>query len=303
MTIPALELHEVSKSFPFFRLDKVSFSLAQGQIMGFVGPNGAGKSTTVRLLMGLLLADAGEIRVLGSAIPEQQVRAKEDVAFITDGMALHGAATLAWHMDFVKRMVPRWDQACADRLLQRFYLRPDQPVKHLSTGERVKALLLLALARQPRLLVLDEPTTGLDPVARHEILAELSGVIADERRAVLFSSHNTRDIEQISDQITFIDRGRIVASSDKESYLENWRRLKLDIAEDVILPDTPGITDISRSGRIATVTVQNWSTAVQRVFEQCGATVHEIQRMSLEEIFVATVMHQRNLDGNGESIA
>ena len=94
-------------------------------------------------------------------------------------------------------------------------------------------MLLLVLARRPRLLVLDEPTTGLDPVARHEMLAELMDVLRDERRAILFSSHNTQDVEQISDQITFIDRGRIIDSSDKETFLDRWRRLHLDVPSGV----------------------------------------------------------------------
>ena len=125
-------------------------------------------------------------------------------------MRLHGNVTLAWHMKFIASIYPGWDPGYAALLLQRFNLHADQHIKALSHGERVKATLLLVLARRPRLLLLDEPTTGLDPVARHEILAELMDVVRDERRAVLFSSHNTQDVEQISDQITFIDRGRII---------------------------------------------------------------------------------------------
>lgn len=105
----------------------------------------------------------------------------------------------------------------------------------------MKAALLLALARRPRLLVLDEPTTGLDPVARQEVLGELMAVLADEERTILFSSHNTLDVEQISDQITFIDRGRIIASDDKEIFLDRWRRLRLVLSPDAILPTLPAL--------------------------------------------------------------
>src|SRR5215469_11415761 len=115
-------------------------------------------------------------------------------------------------MKFIQSIYPQWDQPYAETLLSRFDLKPQQKVKGLSHGQRVKAALLLALARRPRLLVLDEPTTGLDPVARQEVLGELMAVLADDERSVLFSSHNTQDVEQISDHITFIDRGRIIDS-------------------------------------------------------------------------------------------
>ena len=143
-------------------------------------------------------------------------------------------------MRFVASIYPAWDAAYARTLLRRFNLNEEQPIKGLSHGERVKATLLLALARRPRLLVLDEPTTGLDPVGRHEVLTELMDVLTDERRAILFSSHNTHDVEQISDQITFIDRGRIIDSSDKETFLERWRRIHLDVPAGVTLPALAG---------------------------------------------------------------
>ena len=112
----------------------------------------------------------------------------------------------------------------------------------------MKATLLLVLARRPKLLVLDEPTTGLDPVARHEILRELTAVMADEGRSILFSSHNTQDVEQISDQITFIDRGRIIDSMDKEMYLDRWRRLRLEVPVGIELPALPGIIGVQAGG-------------------------------------------------------
>ncbi|MBN1240546.1 MAG: ABC transporter ATP-binding protein, partial [Gammaproteobacteria bacterium] len=215
MSEHAISLRGVSKRYRFFRLDDVSFELEQGQIMGFVGPNGAGKSTTIRILTGLVGQDAGEVRVLGRSMPREQAAAKRDIGYVSDDMRLFGSQTLAWHIDFIKSIYSGWDGAYAAKLVDRFNLHLEQKVKALSHGERVKALLLLTLARRPRLLVLDEPTSGLDPVARHEVLAELMEVLQEDDRSILFSSHNTLDVEQISDQITFIDRGRIVASLDK----------------------------------------------------------------------------------------
>lgn len=297
MTTAAVELRGVSKRYRFFTLDDVSFRLEQGQIMGFVGPNGAGKTTTLRILMALIAPDAGEVEVHGLSMPKEQVRAKWDIGFVSDEMRLHGSATLAWHMRFVKSIYPNWDDAYASLLLKRFHLRPEQRIKELSRGEHVKALLLLVLARRPRLLVLDEPTSGLDPVARHETIAELMDVLQDDERSILFSSHNTIDVEQISDQIVFIDRGRIVDSNDKEVFLDRWRRLSLDVPGHVELPAAPGVVDTARSGRMAVVTVNAYEPELPTVYEQAGATVHEIQRMTLEEIFVANVMHKRKERG------
>jgi ABC-2 type transport system ATP-binding protein len=245
------------------------------------------------LLMAMIQQDAGEIRVLGHALPREQVRAKWDVGFVSDDMSLFGGATLAWHMGFVKSIYPGWDEAYAKTLLKRFNLRSEQHLKGLSHGERTKAALLLVLARRPRLLILDEPTSGLDPVARHEALAELMEVLKDDDRSILFSSHNTLDVEQISDQITFIDRGRIVDSNDKEVFLDRWRRLSLDVAEHVRLHEPPGVTEIARSGHTAIVTTNAYTSELRAMYEQAGAAVRDVQRMTLEEIFVANVMHNR----------
>src|SRR5690606_30210767 len=149
---------------------------------------------------------------------------------------------------------------------------------------------LLALARRPRLLVLDEPTSGLDPVARHEVLGELMAVLEDERRGILFSSHNTQDVEQISDRIAFIDRGRVIDVSDKEVFLDRWRRLHVEVPDGGAVPPLPGVIDIDRTGRIAIVTANGFSADIPAAYERAGIVVREIQRMTLEEIFVATVM-------------
>jgi ABC-2 type transport system ATP-binding protein len=289
----AFTLRGLTKRFKYFQLEGLNLELPLGQIMGFVGPNGAGKSTTIRLLLGLIGAEAGEIRLLGRPVPEQVAEAKRDVAFVTDDMRLYAGATLVWHMRFVASLFPGWDNRYALDLLKRFNLHADQKVGGLSRGEHMKAVLLLALARRPRLLVLDEPTSGLDPVARHELLTELMEIVRDESRSILFSSHHTLDVERISDVIAFIDRGRLVDVRDKESFLERWRRLQIDIPQGVVLPQLPDVVQVSPGGRLATLTTSNYQPALHAAVEQTGARVHEVQRMSLEEIFVASVMGSR----------
>jgi ABC-2 type transport system ATP-binding protein len=292
MTELAFDIQGISKTYPFFGLRDVSMQLECGQILGFIGPNGAGKSTTIRILMGLLSPETGNVSVFGLPMPREQVAIKRDIGFVSADMQLYQLATLQWHIDWIARIYPAWDTAYAKVLLERFNLHPTQRIRDISLGERMKVLHLLALARRPRLLVLDEPTTGLDPVARHEVLSEITGIMQDERRAVLFSSHNTQDVEQISDKIVFIDRGRIVADQDRETYLESWRRVVMDTEPGFVPPALPGLVSCQQTEHSAVITLCNFDEAQLPVLERFGA-VRRVETMTLEEIFVDSVMHNR----------
>jgi len=293
MTDYAIELNEVWKSYRFFELQNIALRLQRGTIMGLIGPNGAGKSTTIRILMGLVHQDRGEVCVLGHRMPDEQIAAKWDIGFASEDMRLYDSMTLGWHINFMRSIYRSWDDRYAQLLLKRFALRAEQKIKGLSHGQRVKATLLLVFARRPKLLVLDEPTTGLDPVARHEILRELTAVMIEDGRSVLFSSHNTQDVEQISDQITFIDRGRIIDSMDKETYLDRWRRLRLEVPDGVALPTLPGVIAIQQKGRLAVAIANAFESHLPNAYENSGARMLAVENMTLEEIFVANVEHSR----------
>jgi ABC-2 type transport system ATP-binding protein len=293
MTDCAIELNGVCKSYRFFELQNIALQLRRGTIMGLIGPNGAGKSTTIRILMGLVHQDRGEVRVLDHRMPQEQIAAKWDIGFASEDMRLYDSMTLGWHINFMKSMYQSWDDPYAQLLLKRFGLNAEQKIKGLSHGQRVKATLLLVFARRPKLLVLDEPTTGLDPVARHEILRELTAVMIEDGRSILFSSHNTQDVEQISDQITFIDRGRIIDSMDKEVYLDRWRRLRLEAPDGVALRALPGVIEIQQTGRLAVAIANAFDPHLPNAYESSGARVHAVENMTLEEIFVANVERSR----------
>ena len=293
MTDLAVQFAGVSKKYPHFALQDVDLELPTGSIMGFVGANGAGKSTTIRILMGLIHQDCGTVEVLNHTMPAQQAVAKRDIGFVSEDMRLYGSLTLAWHMNFIRSIYPQWDRRYAENLLRRFDLKAEQKIKGLSHGQRVKAALLLALARRPRLLVLDEPTTGLDPVARREVLTELMAVLADEERTIFFSSQNTLDVELISDQITFIDRGRIIDSADKETFLDRWRRLRLIIPTNTALPQLPGVIEVGGSTRLPVLTVNRFEPAMVAAYQDAGVAVQAVDAMTLEEIFIANVQSKR----------
>lgn len=289
----AVQLNNVSKAYKYFSLNDVDLSLPTGQIMGFVGANGAGKSTTIRIIMGLTQADSGVVNVLGHAMPENQTLVRQNVGFSSEEMKLYGGKNLAWHIDFMKSIFPGWDDNYTKELLNRFDLNLEQKIKQFSKGQHIKAQLLLVLARKPRLLVLDEPTTGLDPVARQEVNNELALILKDEERTVLFSSHNTADVEKISDQITFIDRGRIIGSNDKETFLENWRRIRLELPSDHPLVPTGKIVQIEQEGRLASVISNAFDPSILEAYQQQNIKVLAVENMNLEEIFLANVQYRR----------
>lgn len=285
----AFALTGIEKHYPHFDLQDIELSLPEGQIMGLVGVNGAGKTTLLRILTGLVRPDRGQAEVLGHAMPGEQVAAKRDIGFASEDMRLYKGRSLRWHMDLIRSIYPRWDEAYAAELIKRFDLRPEQTVGGFSHGQRVKALLLLCLARHPRLLLLDEPTTGLDPVARAEVLEALSDVLRDEARSVLFSSHNTHDVEQLADTITFLHGGRIIASEDKESFLDNWRRVVCQGDIDLEPADWPEVAASKRNGSVLELKVKRFDDQLAPRLQAKGLSVRSSHAMSLEDIFVTTV--------------
>ena len=291
----AIECRGIGKTYPRFTLDDVDLVVPEGSVMGFVGPNGAGKSTTLRIVMGLVHADRGHVEALGHSMPRDQIAAKWDVGFFSEDMRLHPGQTVDFHARLMESIYPSWDVAYERRLLERFEVDPGQRVKRLSHGQRVKAGLTMVLARRPRVVVLDEPTSGLDPLARRQILDELSAIRADEERSILFSSHNTFDIEQISDEITFLSNGRVVFTEDKEGLLDAWRRIRLEVPDGSELPKRDGIVEVQRSGRLVVLTTRSWRDGAEDAYRASGATVTAVERMTLEEIFLTAVANPEAL--------
>lgn len=298
----AVRCEGISKHYPHFKLEGVDLEFELGTVMGLVGPNGAGKSTILRIIMGLLGPDSGSVEVLGHAMPREQVTAKRNIGFISEDMRLYESQTIAFHMDFIKSIFSSWDDQYAATLLRRFDLTKEQKVKGLSHGQRVKATILLALARRPKLLVFDEPTTGLDPAVRKSVLDEMMNALEDETRSILFSSHNTLDIEQISDYITFVYGGRVVESRNKEDFLDGWRRLRLTNLANLALPNLLNIRGVEQSGKLVTVTVNNYDDTVFEEFSSAGLQVDMVENLTLEEIFICNVDYAKKNENGGARI-
>lgn len=290
-----VQLAGVTKRYSHFQLQPVDLELATGMVMGLIGPNGAGKSTIMRIMMGLVNPDSGSACVLGHTMSSNASLVKRDIGYFSDDLRLYKGESLGWHMDLVRSMYPNWDAKYAQELLTRFGLLDRQRVKGLSHGQRVKAMLLLILARRPKLLILDEPTNGLDPVAKQEVLAELMQVMKDDDRSIIYSSHQTQDVEQISDWLTFIDRGRVIASDNRDDFLECWRRIKLRAPESWNMPAIPGLRQESQLQNFRVMTIDRFNDTIATRLVESGAELEAIEPLTLEEIFVGVVMRGREL--------
>jgi ABC-2 type transport system ATP-binding protein len=222
MTELALQVSGLRKTFKGFSLNDVSFELPKGFVMGLVGPNGAGKTTIIKLIMNLMAPEAGEVKVMGMDHRRQEAEAKAKIGFVYDVMPFYADVSLK----DTKRAIAPFYQQWNDRLFQELAVTFDLPlkkkVKRLSQGMRTKFALALALSHEAELLILDEPTTGLDPVFRRELLHGLSGLLQDEKKSVLFSTHVTSDLERIADYVTFIRDGSILLTETREELREVW---------------------------------------------------------------------------------
>lgn len=285
----AFAVADVRKSYPHFSMPSLTLSLETGKIMGLVGVNGAGKTTLLRILMGLIVPDQGHVEVLGCALPMAQVQAKKDIGFASEDMRLYPSQTLRWHMEWIASIFPNWDESYAKQLLVRFDLRADQLMRGMSHGQRVKAMLLLCLARRPKLLLLDEPTTGLDPIARSEVMETLAEVLRDESRSVLFSSHNTHDVEQLADVISFLHQGTLLASLDKDRFLGTWRRVLARISSPISAELKANWVSCKQNGSIAELKTDCFDESMLSQLRAIGAEIQSVESMNLEDIFVTTV--------------
>ena len=289
----AAALRGIGKTYRHFRLDNIDLEIETGTVHGLIGPNGAGKSTVMRIMMGLVTPDHGTVSVLGQPVSSRDATSKQDIGYFSDDMRLYKSESLAFHMQLVRSLYPTWDDSYAQQLLDRFGLIAKQRIKGLSHGQRVKSLLLLILARRPKLLILDEPTNGLDPVAKHEVLSELMQTVNDETRTILYSSHQTQDIEQICDTITFIDRGQVIASNERDQFLSRWRRFRLQVPQNWNPPALDGLRAQSTFGNLRVMTLDRYQVGVEEQLQASGATLESSETMTLEEIFVAAVSRGR----------
>ncbi len=236
----ALEISGLRKAYKGFALKDVTFAVPRGTIMGLIGPNGAGKTTLIKLIMNLIRRQAGQVKVFGLDNIADEPRVKGRIGFVYDTPCFPPDVSLFGLGSALAPFYPAWDEALFRGLLAEFDLPGHKKFKALSHGMKMKFSLALALSHDADLILMDEPTAGLDPVFRQDLLTRLSGIIQDERKSVLFSSHITTDLEKVADHITFIHEGAVVLSGPKDEILETWGLVKAG-SRDIEVADVPGL--------------------------------------------------------------
>lgn len=224
-----LELREVSKTYPSsdFELDRISFSLPYGSILGFVGENGAGKTTTIGCILGTLRPDSGEILLFGRTMGDEDTAMREDIGVVYDGEHFPKHLSAGQLEQIMQGIYTRWDHDFFESCLKRFSLPRERKIRQYSRGMSMKLAIAAALSHRPRLLILDEPTGGLDPIMREEILDVFWDFVQEEDHSILFSSHITTDLEKIADYISFIDNGRLILTVSKNELIDSYAVLRL----------------------------------------------------------------------------
>lgn len=206
----ALDIQNLTKHFPTFTLDHVSFRLPRGSVMGFIGENGAGKSTTMKLILNLQHPDDGSIEILGMDAFDDELAVKQRMGVVSEVTSMPSRFTAKIMASIYRDLYPNWDDDLYATYLKRFDLDPKKPFKDYSKGMRMKLAIACALSHHAELLLLDEPTSGLDPIVRDEVIVMLREYMEDEKHSILMSSHITSDLESIADYITFIHQGKIL---------------------------------------------------------------------------------------------
>ncbi len=213
-----LEVQGLCKAYPGFRLDSVGFSVAPGSIMGFIGRNGAGKTTTLKSLLHIVHPDAGEIRFFGMDLDAHEREIKQRIGYAGGAVDFYKRKPIRTLAEVTRSFYDNWDDAAYRRWLDAFSLDERKSPSQLSEGMRVKLSLTLALSHHAELLILDEPTSGLDPVSREELLDDFC-FLRDKGVAILFSTHITSDLEKCADHISYISKGRLLASEPMKGFL------------------------------------------------------------------------------------
>src|SRR5262245_23905652 len=212
-------------------LDEVRLSVPRGTVFGLVGVNGAGKTTLIKHVLGLLKAATGSVRVFGEDPAANPAGVLVRVGYLSEEPELPGWMRVGELLRYTRAFYPTWDPKFAEELRQSFTIDPTAKVKHLSKGQRARVGLVLALAHRPELLVLDEPSSGLDPIVRRDILGAIIRTIAEEGRTVLFSSHLLHEVERVADRVALIDRGRVVFSGGLDDIKQTHHRITLRFPE------------------------------------------------------------------------
>ena len=286
--------YTIGRAFQVARLD---MHVPRGSVYGFLGPNGSGKTTTLRLLLGLLKPDVGRITVLDRPMPQSYAEVLARTGYVPERPHIYPSLTVGEAIRLHRSFYPTWDQQWADSLLEQFQLDADRKIIAMSKGETGKLLMLLALAQRPELLVLDEPTDGLDPIVRRDILAAVLEYVHDKQATVLISSHLVHELERICDWVGLMDRGSLVAELPMDEFRSGVKRLRISKAPENVTGAPFKLLTRDRTGVVEEWLVRGWAPGMHTYLDSVGATVREVIDLDLEEGFVELLRSARKRVG------
>lgn len=288
---PIIEIQRVTRHFgQKTALDNISLVVPRGGVFGLIGGNGAGKTTVIKHILGMLKAQTGSVRVFGLDPVQNPVGTLGRIGYLSEDRDLPDWMRVGELMRYTRAFFPSWDAEFAEELREAFDLDAKARVKTLSRGQRARAGLLIALAHRPELLVLDEPSSGLDPVVRRDILGAIIRTIAEEGRTVLFSSHLLDEVERVADRVAIIHEGRILLTAAMDEIKDSHRRITLRFREPVDrAPALVGALTSDGQGAEWTYICSGQGEQLRRAAEAIGGTVVDDAAMTLDEIFISRI--------------
>jgi len=282
----ALEIRGLEKRYRNFTLGPLDLTVPPGAIYGFVGPNGSGKTTTIDLIFGMGAKDAGSISVLGFDHVTAEVDMKKRVGYVSPELNFQPWGRVRNVIHFVRGFYPTWDSSYCDELQRAFHITPDERIMALSFGARTKLSLILALSWRPAVLILDEPTTGLDAISKQQMFSELLAAVRDGDRTVFISSHAITDLERFADHVGMIKQGRLIFEGEITEVLDRYRFVDFTIERPIELADHPGVLVQAKASNRWRVLLDR-SRATIDWLKSRGATDITDAPLTLEELFVA----------------
>lgn len=279
-----LEVQGLSKRYKNsdFQLSDVSFSIPSGSIMGFVGENGAGKTTTIGCILNTRLKDSGTVKIFGKEMTDESMDIRDDIGIVYDENAFPEHLTPLKVGSAMKQIYSKWDNDLYREHLRKFKLPEKQKIKAFSRGMTMKLTVAVAMSHNPKLLILDEATAGLDPIAREEILDVFLGFVQDESRSILMSSHITTDLEKIADYITFVHDGKVILSEKKDDLIYNYGVLRCKSAQFELI-DKEDIVSYRNQGHQIDVLISDKHSMSKKYSDVV------IDNISIEEIMLILV--------------
>jgi ABC-2 type transport system ATP-binding protein len=294
MTETAISINEVHFAYSRRKvLEGVNLDVPAGSIFGFLGRNGAGKTTTIQLLLGLLAPHSGRCQVGGHDPQTEAIAVRRGVGYVAEDQQMYDWMRVEQIIGWTGSFYPTWDHAYAQQLLRQFDLPAKGKIKTLSKGQNTRLALLLALAHRPKIVILDDPALGLDPIARKEFLRSVVTLLQAEGATVFFSSHLLYEIEPVADWVAILDKGRIIKAVPTDELRDAVRRFVLRPRTTTGLDKIPGILDVIRQDGQWSVTVEAASAGTRAALsEMAGGTLDEMG-LNLDEIFEAYVIGNR----------